>query len=228
MQQMFCVRLIKPVLRCFHLMFRGTQEIVGQEIRLVWIGGKLFTSELVMFCSTSTRIHLCADNGHRKENYNQSPGRKEGTAHTLQPNIFIYKELIKYHQGKVASRFAIWWLDWGMCAYVLPNSIVPLLLFHPLMSLRAHPAAFISAHCCLLRLFCLPHFTFSTLLLFLLSDYFFFLVTFSAIFLTLAFLPSFSSGVCQFSSCELIFVATLQLFIHTLTHTLLAFLMLTD
>lgn len=76
-----------------------------------------------MFCSARTRIHLRADNGPWKENYNQSRGRKEGTAHPLQPNILIYKESIKYLKSKVASQSARWWLDWGISVYLLPYSI---------------------------------------------------------------------------------------------------------
>lgn len=72
-----------------------------------------------MFSSARTRIHLCADNRPWKENYNQSQGRKEGTAHALQPNILIYKETIKYFKSRVASRSVHWWLDCRISVYLL-------------------------------------------------------------------------------------------------------------
>ena len=94
-----------------------------------------------MFCSARTRIHLRADNGPWKENYNQSRGRKEGTAHPLQPNILIYKESIKYLKSKVASQSARWWLDWGISVYLLPYSIPPV-HFH------IAPSFHLSVHFC--------------------------------------------------------------------------------
>ena len=99
-----------------------------------------------MFCSARTRIHLRADNGPWKENYNQSRGRKEGTAHPLQPNILIYKESIKYLKSKVASQSARWWLDWGISVYLLPYSIPPV-HFH------IAPSFHLSVHFCFFFVF---------------------------------------------------------------------------
>lgn len=81
-----------------------------------------------MLCSTSTAIHLCADNRPWKENYNQSRGRKEGTAHPLQPNILIYKETIKYFKSKVASQpVHCDWIEEFLLIIFLPQ--IPPMLF---------------------------------------------------------------------------------------------------
>lgn len=96
-----------------------------------------------MFCSTRSRFHLCAKNRPWKENYIRSQGRKEGVAHTLQPNILIYKELIKYFKSKMASQFSHWWLVWEISVSLLPNFIFLL---------------FFSSHWCHLESIVLLHF----------------------------------------------------------------------
>lgn len=170
---------------CYSIFFidvQATVEIVRQEIGLIWMRGKLFTSELVMFCSARTRIHLCADNRPWKENYNQSRGRREGTAHALKPNILIYKELIKYLKSKVASQSAHWWLDWGISVYLLPNYLsltlfsISLLLFISLSTSFWFIYVFIASQSPLSS--ASPFF------------YFYFLVTLSASCLPLHFSPS--------------------------------------
>lgn len=123
---------IKLLLKLLSFDVKGNQGTVGQETGLAWIEGKLlfflFTWEPVMLCSTSTAIHLCADNRPWKENYNQSRGRKEGTAHPLQPNILIYKETIKYFKSKVASQpVHCDWIEEFLLIIFLPQ--IPPMLF---------------------------------------------------------------------------------------------------
>lgn len=72
-------------------------------------------SLLYFWSKKRTRIHLCADNKPWKENYNQTRGRKEATAHPLQSNILVHEELIKYLKSKVASQCDHWWLEQGIC-----------------------------------------------------------------------------------------------------------------
>ena len=150
-----------------------------------------------MFCSARTRIHLRADNGPWKENYNQSRGRKEGTAHPLQPNILIYKESIKYLKSKVASQSARWWLDWGISVYLLPYSIPPV-HFH------IAPSFHLSVHFCFFLFFlCLHHFRTSpnsSLPLF------YFLSLCPHLFHPCISVLRCSSNLCQCSSCKSILV----------------------
>lgn len=113
-------RPIVLLLWIFHLMYlRNTRT--RKLISVNTYEGNF--SHQSLLCFARTRLHLWADNRPWKENYNQSRGRKEGTAHALQPNILIYKESIKYLKSKVDSQSAHWWLDWGISVYF--NSIFP-------------------------------------------------------------------------------------------------------
>lgn len=137
-------RRIKLLFVFHHLMFR--QQWKHNKLGLVQILGKLFTSVLVMFCSTRSRFHLCMQNRPWKENYNQPQGRKEGTAHIPQPNILIYKELIKYFKSKVASQFSHWWLVWEMSVSLLSVCSISPLAFS---SHRVHVASLVQLSLCL-------------------------------------------------------------------------------
>lgn len=154
-----------------------------------------------LLCFARTRLHLCADNRPWKENYNQSRGREEGTAHALQPNILIYKESIKYLKSKVASQSAHWWLDWGISVYF--NSLI----------------LFISGCTSVCYVFISSLSSFSLL--------FFSLFSLSLCLFHLR-ISVLSQLLCQFSSCESILVNIVLPCSSFRTHTLQSFSPLTD